>query len=55
MKIALIGYGKMGKEIEKVAVARGHEIVSIIDVDNQDDFNSEALSLLTRWWHMTTI
>lgn len=42
MKIALIGYGKMGKEIEKVAVARGHEVVSIIDVDNQDDFNSEA-------------
>lgn len=42
MKIALIGYGKMGKEIEKVAIARGHEIVSIIDVDNQDDFNSEA-------------
>ena len=30
MKIALIGYGKMGKEIEKVAVARGHEIVSIV-------------------------
>ncbi len=62
MKIALIGYGKMGKEIEKVAVARGHEIVSIIDVDNQDDFNSKhlnqqmwLLSLLTRWWHMTTI
>ena len=42
MKIALIGYGKMGKEIEKIAIARGHEIVSIIDVDNQDDFNSEA-------------
>lgn len=42
MKIALIGYGKMGKEIEKIALARGHEIVSIIDVDNQGDFNSEA-------------
>lgn len=42
MKIALIGYGKMGKEIEKIAIARGHEIVSIIDVDNQGDFNSEA-------------
>ena len=27
MKIALIGYGKMGKEIEKIAIARGHEIV----------------------------
>ena len=31
MKIALIGYGKMGKEIEKIALGRGHEIVSIID------------------------
>ena len=29
MKIALIGYGKMGKEIEKVARSRGHEIGSI--------------------------
>ena len=36
MKIALIGYGKMGKEIEKIALGRGHEIVSIIDVDNQE-------------------
>ncbi len=42
MKIALIGYGKMGKEIEKVALSRGHEIVSIIDVDNQEDFESAA-------------
>ena len=42
MKIALIGYGKMGKEIEKVALSRGHEIVSIIDINNQDDFESEA-------------
>ncbi len=42
MKIALIGYGKMGKEIEKVALSRGHEIVSIIDVNNQEDFNSDA-------------
>jgi len=40
MKIALIGYGKMGKEIESVAVDRGHIIVSIIDVSNKDDFNS---------------
>ena len=42
MKIALIGYGKMGKEIEKAALSRGHEIVCIIDVDNQEDFESEA-------------
>ena len=42
MKIALIGYGKMGKEIEKIAINRGHEIVSIIDVNNQQDFESDA-------------
>ena len=42
MKIALIGYGKMGKEIERIARSRGHEIVSIIDLDNQQDFTSEA-------------
>ena len=42
MKIALIGYGKMGHEIEKTAISRGHEIVCIIDVDNQEDFESEA-------------
>ncbi len=42
MKIALIGYGKMGKEIEQIALNRGHEIVSIIDLKNQEDFTSEA-------------
>lgn len=42
MKIALIGYGKMGKTIEKIAIERGHEIVSIIDIDNREDFGSEA-------------
>ncbi len=42
MKIALIGYGKMGKEIEKIALNRGHEIVSIIDINNQKDFESTA-------------
>lgn len=42
MKIALIGYGKMGRMIEQIALQRGHEIVSIIDIDNQDDFDSEA-------------
>lgn len=42
MKIALIGYGKMGKMIEQIAIERGHEIVSKIDIDNQEDFESEA-------------
>lgn len=42
MKVALIGYGKMGKQIEKIALERGHEIVCIIDINNQEDFESEA-------------
>ena len=42
MKIALIGYGKMGKTIERIARQRGHEIVSIIDIDNQSDFDTDA-------------
>jgi len=42
MKFALIGYGKMGRMIEEIAKSRGHEIVSIIDIDNQDDFDSDA-------------
>lgn len=44
MKIALIGYGKMGRMIEEIALSRGHEIVSIIDIDNQQDFDSEAFA-----------
>lgn len=42
MKIALIGYGKMGHMIEAIARQRGHEIVSIIDIDNIADMDSEA-------------
>jgi len=41
MKIALIGYGKMGKAIEEIAVNRGHEIVLKIDEYNLSDFNKK--------------
>lgn len=44
MKIAIIGYGKMGHMIEQIARERGHEIVSIIDIDNAGDFDSEAFA-----------
>ena len=44
MKIALIGYGKMGKIIERIALERGHEIVCKIDIDNQNDFDSEVFA-----------
>ncbi|MFI3239518.1 MAG: dihydrodipicolinate reductase C-terminal domain-containing protein [Bacteroidales bacterium] len=41
MKIALIGYGKMGRAIEKIALSRGHEIVAIINSKNQEGFESD--------------
>jgi len=44
MKIALIGYGKMGHMIEEIATQRGHEIVLKIDVNNQRDFTEENIS-----------
>jgi 4-hydroxy-tetrahydrodipicolinate reductase len=42
MKIALIGYGKMGKTIERFALQRGHSITVRIDKDNTDDIYSDA-------------
>jgi 4-hydroxy-tetrahydrodipicolinate reductase len=39
MKIALIGYGKMGKTLERVAMSKGHEVVLRIDVNNRQDFD----------------
>ncbi len=41
MKIALIGYGKMGKTIEKIAESRGHKIVARIDPTTGEDFSSK--------------
>jgi len=44
MNLALIGYGKMGKAIEEIALQRGHTIVLKIDVDNADQFTKENLA-----------
>ncbi len=41
MRIALIGYGKMGKAIESIAVEKGHEIVLKIDINNVHEFTAE--------------
>ncbi len=38
MKIALLGYGKMGKAVEKIAIAKGHEIVYKVSLENAFDF-----------------
>lgn len=44
MKIALIGYGKMGKAIEKLALDKGHEIVLKINSSNLNLLNVEHLA-----------
>ena len=41
MKIALIGYGKMGKTIEQIALGRGHQIVSVVDINNPEEIRSD--------------
>ncbi len=43
MKIALLGYGKMGQIIERFAIERGHEIVLKIGIENLEDFTIENL------------
>ena len=43
MKIALIGYGKMGKAIEEIAIQKGHSISLIIDLNNLEDLTKENL------------
>jgi 4-hydroxy-tetrahydrodipicolinate reductase len=43
MKISLIGNGKMGKEVIKLAQERNHELVHIFDIDNKSDFTIENI------------
>ena len=45
MRITIIGYGKMGKEIEKIAPDRGHEVILKIDRDNIVDFDRDLFSM----------
>ncbi|MCD8102520.1 MAG: 4-hydroxy-tetrahydrodipicolinate reductase [Alistipes sp.] len=43
MKVVIIGYGKMGREIERLLTTRGHEIVLVIDEDNRGELNEGRL------------
>ena len=45
MKIALLGYGRMGKTIEKLATERGHSIVKTIDQNDDYDFNDADVAI----------
>ena len=40
MKAAIIGYGKMGREIEKILIERGHDVTLVIDTDNAADLQA---------------
>ncbi|MEO0002014.1 MAG: hypothetical protein RL766_2060, partial [Bacteroidota bacterium] len=44
MNIAIVGYGKMGKIIEEVAISRGHTVDVKIDLNNLHDFNREVFA-----------
>ncbi len=44
MNIALIGYGKMGKAIEEIALQQGHKVVLKIDVTNREEFTAENVA-----------
>ena len=43
MKIALVGYGKMGHAIEQIAIQRGHEIILTVSSVNRYDLKPDML------------
>jgi 4-hydroxy-tetrahydrodipicolinate reductase len=51
MKIVLVGYGKMGKTIERIAMERGHEIVGRIDVHNHDELSTVTADAAIEFSH----
>jgi 4-hydroxy-tetrahydrodipicolinate reductase len=51
MKIVLLGYGKMGRIIERVAIERGHQIAARIDIDNQDEFDGTEADVAIEFSH----
>jgi 4-hydroxy-tetrahydrodipicolinate reductase len=51
MKILLVGYGKMGKTIERIALERGHEIAGRIDVDNQHELEEVSADVAIEFSH----
>ncbi len=44
MNVAIVGYGKMGREIERILISRGHNVALVIDKDNAADLNAENLA-----------
>ena len=46
MNVTIIGYGKMGKEIENVLISRGHNINKIIDKDSEISFENTEVAII---------
>lgn len=51
MKIALVGYGKMGKTIEKIAIERGHTVVAKIDLNNHNELDTLQADVAIEFSH----
>jgi 4-hydroxy-tetrahydrodipicolinate reductase len=51
MKLLLVGYGKMGKTIERIALERGHEIAGRIDIDNLHDLDTVVADVAIEFSH----
>lgn len=51
MRVLLVGYGKMGKTIERIALDRGHEIAGRIDIDNQQDLDTASADAAIEFSH----
>lgn len=51
MKILLVGYGKMGKTIERIASSRGHEIAGRIDIGNPEELDSATADVAIEFSH----
>ena len=47
MNVTIIGYGKMGKEIENVLISRGHNINKIIDKDSEISFENTEVAIIS--------
>jgi 4-hydroxy-tetrahydrodipicolinate reductase len=51
MKIVLVGYGKMGKTIERIALEKGHEIAGRIDIGNQHELDTVKADVAIEFSH----
>lgn len=51
MNVLLVGYGKMGKTIERIAIERGHQIAGRIDIENQSDLDTVRADVAIEFSH----